>query len=723
MSFAAIHKRVVYAISGLGLACLALGGEVPALTLGLLFSGWAISWLVEPPRVPRALFFGPLWVWGWTGALALLFVVQVLRWLFLGVGPLLLGLEMAGALSVSRLMSRRGAAEHQQIVLLSFLHLGASTALTDDIAWAIPFVGFVTVMPWALALSHLRTDIEAHFGGEGEALERILASRRLISGRFLLGTALLSVPMFLVTAAFFVLFPRVGLNFLSGQRDAATALTGFGDEVRLGEVGTIRSDSTVVMRVVPPNLPDEPPRRASLRLRGTSFDHYDGRVWAREIAPFAVALNQTGPFYPITRVPAAGSDVATRISLAHLDPPVVFLPPDAVAIEVAPEDARGAFFDLSRTTADDVHYDDREGLGLRYVAWTPPRGARDAPLGLRLEHQHAYLELPEGHEDVIALARAWTEGAASDRERAERILSRLRDGDYGYTLTMHDPGERTPLSAFLFVRREGHCEYFASAMAVMLRAVGVPSRSVTGFLGGEWNGYGGYYAIRSSDAHAWVEAYLPGEGWVTFDPTPPARDAMLARGLFGDLTASLAEMYEALAAEWDERVVFWDLTSQRDLFRGLFGWMRFFRRRGARTEGAVERSEASAPSDAASPEGASSSSSWAFVLLAAATALGLLFAWRRLGRGARTPPELLLQELDRALAARARPRPAARTPAEHARLLATEGFAGHEDASEIVQRYNAARFGGAVLEDEELRALRARARRLARAPGEPRAAR
>jgi transglutaminase-like putative cysteine protease len=670
--------------------------------------------------VPRALFLSPLWVYGWTLLLALLLLVQVARWLFFGVGPLLLGLEMAGALSVSRLMSRRGAAEHQQVVLLSFLHLGASTALTDDIAWAIPFVGFVTVMPWALALSHLRTDIEAHFGGEGEALDRILASRRLISGRFLAGTALLSVPMFLVTAAFFVLFPRVGLNFLSGQRDAATPLSGFGDEVRLGEVGTIRSDSTVVMRVVPPSLPEEPPRRASLRLRGTSFDHYDGRAWARQIAPFAIALNQTGTTYPITRVAAPGSDVPTRISLAHLDPPVVFLPPDAVAIEVAPEDARGAFFDLSRTTADDVHYDDREGLGLRYVAWTPPRGARESPIGLRLEHQHAYLELPEGHEDVIELARTWTAGATTDRERAERILSRLRDGDFGYTLTMHDPGERTPLSSFLFVRREGHCEYFASAMAVMLRAVGVPSRSVTGFLGGEWNGYGGYYAIRSSDAHAWVEAYLSGEGWVTFDPTPPARDAALDRGLLGELTASLAEMYEALAAEWDERVVFWDLASQRDLFRGLFGWTRWFRRRGARSTDAAEPAEVVSP-DAESAPGPRATVPWAYVPGGVAIAAGLLLLWRRLRFDAPTSSARLLRELDRAFAARSRPRPPDRTPAEHTRLLAREGFAGHEEAVEIVRRYNAARFGGDALEGEELRALLARARRLARAPGEPRA--
>ena len=112
-------------------------------------------------------------------------------------------------------------------------------------------------------------------------------------------------------------------------------------------------------------------------------------------------------------------------------------------------------------------------------------------------------------------------------------LERYLNTHYAYTLDLTGPRASDPLANFLFVRRSGHCEYFASAMTVMLRAEGIPARYVTGFLPGEYNDVGGDYIIRQSDAHAWVEVYFPGYGWITFDPTPPG-DAK-SGGLFARL--------------------------------------------------------------------------------------------------------------------------------------------------------------------------------------------
>ena len=127
---------------------------------------------------------------------------------------------------------------------------------------------------------------------------------------------------------------------------------------------------------------------------------------------------------------------------------------------------------------------------------------------------------------------------------------------FRYTLDLERVSQLDPLQEFLFVRRAGHCEYFAAAMAVMLRSLGVPARVVNGFQRGEWNPYGQYYIVRYYDAHSWVEAYLPDAGWVTFDPTPRATVDVLA----GRTPAFL--YLDSLRLQWHRYVVNWTLRDQ-----------------------------------------------------------------------------------------------------------------------------------------------------------------
>jgi hypothetical protein len=115
------------------------------------------------------------------------------------------------------------------------------------------------------------------------------------------------------------------------------------------------------------------------------------------------------------------------------------------------------------------------------------------------------------------------------------------------------------LANFLFERKHGHCEYFASSMAVMLRSLDIPSRMVTGFRGGEYNDLTGQYVVRASDAHSWVEAYFPGSGWISFDPTPagsvPTRTGWSRMQLYVDAAASF----------WREWIINYDVSHQRTL--------------------------------------------------------------------------------------------------------------------------------------------------------------
>jgi len=125
----------------------------------------------------------------------------------------------------------------------------------------------------------------------------------------------------------------------------------------------------------------------------------------------------------------------------------------------------------------------------------------------------------------------------------------LRD-HYRYTLHLPATVQKDPLANFLFERKEGHCEYFASAMAVMLRGLGIPARVVNGFRGGEFNDLSGQYLVRARDAHSWVEAYFPRHGWVSFDPTP-ASSLPLSKGGWNRVSLYL----DAMTSFWRKWIV------------------------------------------------------------------------------------------------------------------------------------------------------------------------
>lgn len=719
MGFASLHKRVTYLMAGLGLLSLSLGGEISLLAEVVIALAFVGSMFAEEPRIGR-----PGWQLGWNVVLLALLAISVLRGV-LGEPLLPLALEFTAALQLSRLCNRRTATEHQQIAMLAFLHLCAATVLSTELAYGIAFIAFVVVAPWMLALTHLRSEIEGHYPGDPDParaadVRRVLASRRVVGASFLAGTAALSLPLFLMTAAVFVLFPRVGLGMISFGRGSPTHVAGFGGDVELGQVGLLRDDPRVVLRVQPPGLSASPPARASIRMRGTSFDHYEDGRWSRTLHD-PRPIGRVDSIYAVERQPDPARDVPFGIVLDHLDDTVVFLPEGTVAIEIPPRVQSGIEIGrrLSLEPGLDLRYEDDDALGLRYRAWVALGARERLSEPLSAGDARPYLQLPDGVERVAGLAREWTEGAVDDRDRAERIIAHLHR--FQYSLDMRDPGARAPLDAFLFDWRAGHCEYFSTALAVMLRSLGVPARNVTGFLGGRWNEWGSWYAITHGDAHSWVEAWIDGEGWVTFEPTPPGRsDVGLAQGLRDELAA----MIDALRTRWEQDVVGYDLRSQRSLARSIAAWLRAM---GASPPARAAPSREAEP--AASSEGGLSWSR-AIVLLLAALGVALVvraLLQRRRARdasGAEIPEAArevvaLYRSLERALATLGRPRPASRTPREHAIALAREGFAHSATVDEITERYLEVRFGGATLTSEELATLHERLRTIQRAPSPP----
>ena len=178
-----------------------------------------------------------------------------------------------------------------------------------------------------------------------------------------------------------------------------------------------------------------------------------------------------------------------------------------------------------------------------------------------------YLQLPHDFDNRIGQLSAEVTELTRNRFDAAVAVERYLQTQFGYTLEMKAGGD-DPLADFLFNVREGHCEYFASAMALMLRSQGIATRVVTGFQQGEYNETADVFVVRQRQAHAWVEVYFPGvEAWVSFDPTPSAgRDAGLAP--IG-VSAKLTKYLEALEMFWIQYFVAFDNQEQRSLFSSV----------------------------------------------------------------------------------------------------------------------------------------------------------
>jgi transglutaminase-like putative cysteine protease len=224
------------------------------------------------------------------------------------------------------------------------------------------------------------------------------------------------------------------------------------------------------------------------------------------------------------------------------------------------------FVDKTGSISNPFHnFSDLRYEAISAIPQVPPTVLRTASTDYDDGIRDLYLQLPHLDPRIAALAKTITDNAkaATPYDQAHAIEMYLH-AHYAYTLDLTSPPEGTePLSYFLFDKRGGHCEYFAAAMTVMLRSLGVPARYVNGFLAGDYNDLGGDYIVRSRDAHSWVEVYFPQYGWVTFDPTPsnePAAEGFLTQ---------LGYYWDWYQLQWSEWVINYDFLHQYSLAQGV----------------------------------------------------------------------------------------------------------------------------------------------------------
>jgi transglutaminase-like putative cysteine protease len=481
-----------------------------------------------------------------------------------------LAVEFAALIQVVRLATRRGAAHDQQIIILALLHLIAATILGAGLAYAACFIGFMFLAPVTLLLSHLRREVEGNYrqGARDRAglpvdVPRILRSRRVVSPAYLGLVVCLSLPMFVFTGLLFVAFPRVGLSLLLFQPPRKARLVGFSDRVDLGVVGKLQTDPSVALRLTYSELPPQPPEHLAVYLRGAALDYYDGQAWSKTHNVLRSAEHE-GTYYPLLGWPNPAVSRAVTIELSPIDPPIVFLPADAEAIQVLPQ-VRGQSSDtvtLFRNSEDELRYVADSTLGLRYRVYF---GAAQSGRGNALPptDRMKYLALPPGLSTRVSqLAKAWTPGDNDPLVQASLIERRLRE-EYRYDLNSPSGAASNPMEDFLFTSHRGHCEYYATAMAILLRTLGIPTRNVTGFGAATFNRFGQFYVVRQSDAHSWVEAWVDDIGWRRFDPTPP--QANLTASEFGGIGHLVRDLIEAAAQRWSRHVESYDMQQQLHL--------------------------------------------------------------------------------------------------------------------------------------------------------------
>ncbi|MDH3728593.1 MAG: transglutaminaseTgpA domain-containing protein, partial [Myxococcales bacterium] len=644
----------------------------------------------------------------WSVAAVVVLVLQIARTLG-GEAVLTVGVQYAAFLQLSRLAHRKAAADYQQIAILGFLHLIAGTVMSTGLDYAVVFFGFVIVMPWMLALTHLRRELEIQFGMGTPLLQAELQSRELATPAFFGGTTLLAVPLFVLTAAMFFAFPRVGFGLLSNLGARVQSVAGFGNDVELGGFGIIRDDPTVVMRVKMAEMPRSPPQSIGLRLRGTSFDRYRAGRWSRtQITGKDVRRLQDE--YVVHRPPKV-DDERYEIILDPMEEAVLFIPEGTVALQVPPavRAGRNQYRKIVQAPGLDLRYRERFEAPLTYLAYANP-SERAFPERIPQKLQARYLEVPDGYERISELAQSIAGGSRRPIDKAQRIEGFLRGGGgYRYSLEQPNTEGKDPLHVFLFEAKAGHCEYFSTAMAIMMRALGLPARNVTGFLGADYNPYGGYYAVRNGNAHSWVEVLIDGK-WVTFDPTPASRQVSTVS--YG-LAVKFRQMMDAVRVRWAEYIVEFNIRDQARALQGFAAWYQSLRgdRRAARL-----RTET--PDEGHGGLHVPLRPDWRwFVAIMSIFGGGVLFVrWnqkqrRRTRAGRHLDPDRdravrLYLSLEDSLRHAGQARPPDVTPAEHADQLGRSGFPAADVVSEITDAYLATRFGEMRMSPHDYHRLR-----------------
>ncbi|HEX8818763.1 MAG TPA: DUF3488 and transglutaminase-like domain-containing protein, partial [Archangium sp.] len=522
--------------TGAAFASMAVSGQLPVWALGLVVVALGVALTGRRPftRMPRLT------------ALLLVPVAGVL-YLLVGAGQMDLVVAaccFAGLVASQRLLSETVPSTDGQVLLAGLLMIAGGAALSGELLFAVCLMAFAVLASLALGLAVVEAAVPV-----GEPLPVREVTRPLSKGIFFAVAG---------AVAFFILFPR--LNWNVGVRRAAPGLgvatSGFSDTVRLGGSGTLKSNPRVVLKAQ--LTPDPVTEQLGSYWLGRTYDTFDGQEWSTIGAPNKRRRTR------VTLRPGAEKQIYQRIELlpSYGSRTLIALEtPAKLGNALAHTPTGNRRTTLQELGGDELRFVD-EGLGYAYEVYSVPPGTDTDPGKLEPTEHDQLLALPDNLDPrVTALAGQVLAGEKEPLAAANKLASWLQR-EYEYTLELSGD-VADPLTEFLFVRKAGHCEHFATALTLMLRSQGIQARLATGFFGGER--VGEEYIVRAGDAHAWTHVLVPDRGFVTVDATPAAFRSSQSL----EVLETLVSFYEAIESAWRTSVVDYSFRDQMNLVRDM----------------------------------------------------------------------------------------------------------------------------------------------------------
>ncbi|MGI8908626.1 MAG: transglutaminase TgpA family protein [Candidatus Sumerlaeaceae bacterium] len=753
MTVVAAHNLTVFLVALWGYTALLLTGE---FSIPILIACYALAFAAFLAR--RKNVEAPRWLWNIISIIALIAAgAMATRQLLDATVYLFLFLQ------VVKLFTARTAVESRWSYIISLFQVIGASVLTTSMTFGLVFLVYVLLMVFSLLLYTLRRESETSERISGSLYSKVLdathgrttrprlripwALKARIPRGLIWTSASLTILIVAATIVTFAIVPRLATQNLFqgyGKPPEKPSLSAFDEAIEFGTFEKIQLDNAVAMFV----QPLEKKRRDHIRLRGVALDTFDGRAWRRTTSSHGV----TGPLQFPAFTTRLYSDIATH---RIIQPPGItqylFAETFAESIKVASEiqyysdGLSGAawlasmqpkefqYVSSSRVESLDERKDPArnnlreralsmfssapfpQDISLRFrdiqqrfanegsSATRERRYPRFFSRGAHAE-QLRYLErcttLPAmlSTNNLRDLAVTWTRDAATTFEKSLAIESRLRSE---FTYSLEPKARGNYIEDFLFRTKQGHCEYFATSMAVLVRSLGVPARVVNGYYSVEWNNIGGNFTVRQRDAHSWVEVWLANDyGWMTFDPTPPSGVGRPNRQ--NAVLLAISRYLDALRVRWYRYVVDYSITDQAAVMRTLANARDRINSFFGRMQNRIWLPDLSSSTNVGGAH------TYVNVLIAAALACGaVVFGVWAAGnlrpKRKRRRPETMVRyysELLRLLAAKGFKLATGETPREYAsRLRRVEVFS---PLMPITEMYYSSRYQGHAPTDEEL---------------------